>query len=164
SEVLVDSLYDYATAVWAYSATGVANDRVRLSAVHGKFATTLGVPRLGPLAVNPLGMVLPAGRDRVVAAMQYSLRKPARIIAEACLTPKSSGTGTAEFKVAFNGQPGQFGQVPQGGLHIAREIAASAGDTINFQARAKGGPAVIAYRYRIVLAGTQAARETLRCN
>ncbi|MFM6832704.1 MAG: hypothetical protein ACKOVA_20555, partial [Novosphingobium sp.] len=134
SEVLVDSLYDYATAVWAYSATGVANDRIRLSAVHSKFATTLGVPRLGPLAVNPLGMVLSAGRERVVAAMQYSVRKPARVIAEACLAPRPSGTGTVEFNVAFNGQPGQFGQVPQGGLHIAREIA-----TRNTMARCAGG-------------------------
>ncbi|MDT0508393.1 glycosyl hydrolase [Novosphingobium sp. MMS21-SN21R] len=163
-EVLADSLYDYATPVWAYSATGVARDRVGLSAVHSKFATTLGFQRLGALAVNPLGMVLPAGRERVAAAMQYSVRKAARIIAEACLAPKPSGTGAAKFSVTFNSEPGQFEQVPPSGLHMAREIEASAGDTISFRARASGGPAVIAYRYRIVLAGTPAAQETLRCN
>lgn len=169
AEVLADSLYDYAKPVWSYSAaagqSGVqATGAVKLHAVNSNFATTLGAPKLGPVAVNPLGMVLPAGRNHVTTSLQYTVRTPARIIAEACLAPKPVGMGTAAFQVSSNGGAGESMSVPPNGLHIRREISAGAGEAISFATTARGGAAVIAYRFRIVLAGTRAAQEFLRCS
>ncbi len=164
SEVLADSLYDYATPVWTYSAGRQAAALVKLRAVNSNFATTLGAPNLGPVAINPLGMILPAARSKVTTSLQYTVRTPARIVVEACLAPKPNGTGTAEFSVGSNREISPPKQVPSDGLHITREINAGAGEAINFVTSGHGGAAVIAYRFRIVLVGTRAAQESLRCN
>lgn len=163
-EVLADSLYDYARPVWMYSAKGPNGGSAQLGAVNSNFATTLGVAKLGPVAVNPLGMILPAQGGRMSVAMRYRMRAPGRIVAQACLLPKPNGKGLGEFEVLTNRDVSQVRAIPPTGLQINREINAQAGDTIDFVTSAQGGPAIVAYRFRIALAGTLAAQENLRCS
>lgn len=163
-EVLADSLYDYAQPVWIYSTAASAGAPVKLRAINSNFATTLGAPKLGPVAVNPLGMILPAQRRRMSASLRYSMPVAGRIVAQACLLPKSNGKGAGEFEVLTGHEVSKPQVVPPTGLQINREVAVQPGDTIDFVTSAHGGPAVFAYRFRIALAGTQAAQETLRCS
>lgn len=163
-EVLADSLYDYATPVWSYAAGSGAASAAGLRAVHGKFASTLGAPGLGPIAVNPGGMILPAGLGQRTISLRYVMRSASRIVAQACLAPRSTKGGIAAFRLATSRESSAPQPVPSGGLEVSRELSLAAGDSVSFLTTARGGPAVLGHRFRIALAGTPAAREALRCN
>lgn len=164
TEVLADSLYDYATPVWSYAAGSSAAGLTGLRTVHSNFASSLGAPGHAPVAVNPGGMILPAGQRQMMVSLRYDLRRALRIVVQACLAPRSATSGTAEFSVATSRETIAPQPIPPGGLQFAREFSLAAGDSVNFIASARGGPAVLGHRFRIAVAGTPAARETLRCN
>lgn len=163
-EVLADSLYDYASHHWAYAAwRGESADTV-LKMVPGKFAATLGAPQLGPVAVNPGGMVIPAGQSPITTVLRYSVRTTSRLVAQACLLPRTPQGGAVEFRISTNNKSRPTMAVTPRGLNVSQEVDVSAGDSVNFVTTARGRPAVVAYRFRVALAGTLAARETLSCS
>lgn len=163
-EVLADSLYDYATPVWSYAAGPSSARLAGLRTVHSNFASTLGAPGLGPVAVNPGGMVLPGGQKQMMVSLRYVMRSASRIVAQACLAPRSATSGIAEFSLAISRETIALQPVPSSGLQFSREFSLAAGDSVSFIISARGGSAVLGHRFRISLAGTPAAREALRCN
>ncbi|MGV3510870.1 MAG: glycosyl hydrolase [Novosphingobium sp.] len=163
-EVLADSLYDYASHRWAYAAFREKSGETVLSMVPGKFAATLGAPQLGPVAVNPEGMVIPASRIPMTTELRYSVSNASQLVAQACLSPRSSQGGTVKFQISTNNKALPAMAVPPQGLKVTQEIDVAAGDRVSFVTTARGSPVVVGYRFRIALAGTLAALEPLSCS